>query len=425
MKRARIQLYRNQPFFGYLAQHLTIVKTENLPTMAVDDRGRMYFNPEFVDTLSEEELNGVVAHEVMHKALRGFKRQGNRDNQKWNIAQDLVINYILIHENDFELPDGALLPDEEGTFDFAEGAEEQFDEMPDELADQIRELEPVEDIDDSNFEQVYDKVPVLESPEGGWGHDEHIQTGDGDGSGDSEAGVPDQEVEGVGKDEIPDGRDDVDWEAAVAAAQEHAAGQGKEPGGMEDMLDVTKQEGVDYKRLISQTIASLVPSEYTFRRPHKSSRAVGAYLPDLKVDEGLDVIVAMDTSGSVSDDLLKQFFGEVKNLVDTFENVQLTVIQHDAAVQRVDEYDNASTSDFDTVEIAGRGGTSHIPVFKEIEEEYMVHGPTVFIGLTDGYTTVPDEIPRIDDVIWVINNHTVTKERLKHGQIVRIEDEPA
>lgn len=425
MKRARIQLYRNMPFFGYLVQYLNLIESDRVPTAGITEDTRVFFNPEFIDGLTEEEVKGVLAHEVMHKAMDGFARQGNRDDQKWNVAQDLVINYILVHENGFDLPEEGLIPDSNGDF---KPEESEFE---------------VESIHEKNFEQVYDLIPKSETPEDG-GFDIHIkaeegESGEGEGQGQGaggegdeievsvggdgdEIGQGDQEVEGGGGD--GDSMDDVDWDSVVAQAQEHAAAQGSEPGGLEDLLDVNREGEVDYKRLISQTISSHVPSDYTFTSPSKRSRAVGEYLPSVTEDEGLEVIVALDTSGSVHDELLERFVGEIKNLVDTFENVTLTMIQHDAAVQDVEEYDRARSSEFDQVEIKGRGGTSHVPVFEEIEDEHMNgSGPSIVICLTDGYTTVPDDIPAVDDLIWVLNNHAVQKDRLKHGQIVRIDPE--
>lgn len=431
MKRARIQLYRNMPFFGYLVQYLNLIESDRVPTAGITEDARVFFNPEFIDGLTEEETKGVLAHEVMHKAMDGFARQSNRDDQKWNVAQDLVINYILVHENGFDLPEEGLIPDNNGDFKSEQG------EMS------------IEDIGDKNFEQVYDLIPKSEMPDDG-GFDIHIKVkeGDGDGEGegqqgqggelsdgdeievevsmgdgDDEMGQGDQDVQGAGG-EDGDDFDNVDWESVVAQAQEHAASQGSEPGGLEDLLDVNREGDVDYKRLISQTISSHVPSDYTVMRPSKRSRAVGSYLPSVTTDEGLEVIVTLDTSGSVHDALLERFVGEIKHLVDTFENVTLTVMQHDAAVQQVDEYDRARSSEFDQFEVKGRGGTSHVPVFEEIGDEHMDgSGPTIVICLTDGYTTVPDQIPAIDDLIWVLNNHAVQKDRLKHGQIVRIEAE--
>jgi predicted metal-dependent peptidase len=79
----------------------------SFPTMATDGR-RLAYNPTFVEKLSAEELEGVLAHEVMHCALAHHCRRGDRDAQLWNRAADYAVNPILIG-NGITLPKDALI----------------------------------------------------------------------------------------------------------------------------------------------------------------------------------------------------------------------------------------------------------------------------------------------------------------------------
>ena len=72
------------------------------------DGSRIVYNPAFVDQLKPAELEGTLAHEVMHCALGHQCRRGNRDPGLWNEAADFAINPILI-ANGFTLPAGALI----------------------------------------------------------------------------------------------------------------------------------------------------------------------------------------------------------------------------------------------------------------------------------------------------------------------------
>ena len=87
---------QSQPFFGHLVQHLNLIETEKIPTAGVDERNNLYYNPDFINDLTDEEGKGVMAHEVMHLALECFDRLGERDKNRWNIAQDIIINHILV-----------------------------------------------------------------------------------------------------------------------------------------------------------------------------------------------------------------------------------------------------------------------------------------------------------------------------------------
>ena len=75
------------------------------------DGSRIVYNPAFVDELKPAELEGTLAHEVLHCALGHQCRRGQRDPELWNEAADLAINPILIG-NGFTLPAGALIEPE-------------------------------------------------------------------------------------------------------------------------------------------------------------------------------------------------------------------------------------------------------------------------------------------------------------------------
>ena len=107
LSRGRTQLLLNQPFFGTLCLRLKLVPMPNFPTMATDGR-RLVYNPAFVDKLTPAELEGVLAHEVMHCALAHHCRRGERDAQVWNLAADYAVNPILIG-NGITLPKDALI----------------------------------------------------------------------------------------------------------------------------------------------------------------------------------------------------------------------------------------------------------------------------------------------------------------------------
>ena len=80
--RARTQLLLNQPFFGTLCLRLKLVPDVSLRTMATDGR-RVLYNPEFVDGLTAAELEGVLAHEVLHCALAHQCRRGARKREQF------------------------------------------------------------------------------------------------------------------------------------------------------------------------------------------------------------------------------------------------------------------------------------------------------------------------------------------------------
>ena len=119
--KAKVQLVLNHPFFGVLALHLPTVPVSPVvlaamgapPTAAVDGK-KIYYNPGWVDTLSERQRLGLLAHEVLHPALKHLWRRGNRARHLWLMATDYAVNDIIMRtltpdgKPAFELPPGGL-----------------------------------------------------------------------------------------------------------------------------------------------------------------------------------------------------------------------------------------------------------------------------------------------------------------------------
>ena len=113
MKKARSELLIKHHFFGKLVMHLELVETDQVDTMATDG-SKIYYNKDFVDTLTHQEIVGVQVHEVLHVVFKHHLRRGKRDKHFWNVAGDYVINAVA-KEGGFILPEGALFnPDYAG-----------------------------------------------------------------------------------------------------------------------------------------------------------------------------------------------------------------------------------------------------------------------------------------------------------------------
>src|SRR6516225_9789961 len=105
--KARAALITAHPFFGALALHLQPVRTASHPRLATDGR-HLFYNVEFLDTVSREELKGIIAHEVYHCALKHHTRRNGRDPKEWNQATDFVINPMVLKAG-LKLPTWVLL----------------------------------------------------------------------------------------------------------------------------------------------------------------------------------------------------------------------------------------------------------------------------------------------------------------------------
>src|SRR4051794_22117135 len=107
IQKARTALVLDHPFFGSLLFRLKGVESRSIKTMATDGI-TLYYNPEFVDTLTAATLAGALAHEVLHPALHHHVRRSGREPKRWNVACDYAINPLLVDAG-LNLPEGVLL----------------------------------------------------------------------------------------------------------------------------------------------------------------------------------------------------------------------------------------------------------------------------------------------------------------------------
>lgn len=112
----KLSLRKVAPELARILSKLTInivaPEDPNVQTMAVDNFGNIYINPDFSKELTDDEFFGVFAHEALHIANRTFLRKGVRNHTWWNIATDAVMNWALVRDG-FALPKAGIIPDPE------------------------------------------------------------------------------------------------------------------------------------------------------------------------------------------------------------------------------------------------------------------------------------------------------------------------
>lgn len=390
---ARIRMQKQYPFFSYLAMHLNIQEDKRLESMGVDFKGNLYYNPEFVDSLTSEEMITVMSHEVLHLGLEHLLRQGNRSHRKWNVATDYAVNNILV-ENNLEMPEMSLYDEKYSDM----SAEEIYSKLPgDENGNGPGEC-------DQNCEDCEHNVSdlggsgtgtVCTNPEQLRGFDEHIR-----GSSSTEEAVEKAR----------------EWKDRMNEAAEYARNQGTLPAGIEELVEGLYEEKVNWKTLLRQYIKRMVQFDYSWVRPAKKSESVGVYLPSVR-KQHLDIAAAIDTSGSISQDEFKQFRSEIFAIARSYQNLNITVILHDADVQEVYTIGQKGRSNPEDIKLKGRGGTDHRPVFEYIDKERI--DPAVLICLTDAYSSFPDSCNY--PVLWLIPENSGGYGDIPFGRAIHID----
>ena len=401
--KARIDLLREKPFFAFLVNHLEFIEQKEIETMGVDIKGSLYYNPEFVAKLSKEECKGVLCHEVMHCALEHFKRHRGKDVSLWNVSGDIVINTILTTDG-LQLPKDGIIPHNGEITLFGIKILETEKKCAEEIYDAVYSKLRNKDIKDL---QNYLKNHADNKK----GFDVHIYPapGDGDNKGN-------QKGEGglSGNLKVDKGKD---WNKLMVDACTFARNQGKLPAGMERILGDLLSTELDWRALLYRYISNQIPVDYSWARPSKKSFSTGTYLPSV-TKESLDLVVAIDTSGSISKVELTEFMSEVLGILGSFSNVSLTILDCDAEINSVIKLQRATMDDIASLHMKGGGGTSHIPVYDWLDEN--IPNAKLVICFTDGYTTFPkgSSIP----TLWVVAGCSrLSADKFPFGDVVYLD----
>lgn len=348
MAKARTHLMLRQPFFGSLALRLNLIEDDSIKTMCTDGKSIRY-SPDFVQLHQIEEIEGVIAHEVMHVAMCHHTRMGDRDHRVWNMATDYAINLIVV--------DSGLKIPECGLFDRA--------------------------YEGKASETVYDELlNGGGQPEGdGWNFGDVTQATNDDGSALSES-----EIKAI----------EAEVQVAVLQAHEVAKASGKIPAGIEGMIKDMGKPKVDWRDKLRSFLTGDQPDDYTWKRPNRKFYSTyGIYMPSVDHYGVGNVAVIGDVSGSTHS-ALSQFLAELNRISEDLRPESVTVIGCDSKVQSVQTYYSGEI--IDEMNSTGGGGTDMTPAFEWIDE----HLPDVssIVCLTDLYFYKWPKKPECP-VLWV------------------------
>ena len=349
---ARVGLLLRHPFFGNLATRLKIVDaTDWCATLATDGR-YFYYNNDFVNKLTTKQAEFGFAHEVLHNVFDHMGRRADRDPKLANIAADYAVNQILKDERIGEVPSWIKI--------FQDNKYRGW-----------------------SFEQIYDdiysKAEKISLSELGELLDEHLN---GDGEGDGEG---DNSENGRGRPVLTEAekkaiRDEIK-EAMVAAAQ--SAGAGKVPASIARMIQTLTEPKMDWRQLLRMNIQSILKSNFSFNRPNRKSQHSGAILPGMVNDETVEVSVAIDMSGSISDSQANDFVSEVKGIMDEYKDFKLDLWCFDTRVYNYEQFASDNADDITSYKVKGGGGTDFDANFSFMKDNDII--PKKFIMFTDGY----------------------------------------
>lgn len=378
--KARSELVLDAPFFGTLVLRLNLKNDPKCETAWSDGR-TLGFNARYLQKLSLPQIKGLLAHEVLHLACGHHIRRNGRNAKLWNQACDLAINWILLDA-------GLVLPD--GFLDDPEYREMEVEA----IYSALLEKSDKENKKSAEGEQGESEADGGGAGEGGKTGTENSAAKSGEKQNESEQGKKsratvggggenengDDELGDPGKSgEVRDARG-ADGGLPTPAEQEEIAREAESdliiafqqakslgllPSGVSRLVETKLFPLLDWSELLRRFIEFSAGNDYSWSPPNRRYIHSGLYLPSTRTQDLPQIVVAIDTSGSISRNELDRFATELSAILADFDT-QISVVYCDSAVSGVQEF---SRMDLPLrLEPKGGGGTDYRPVFAWIEE---------------------------------------------------------
>jgi predicted metal-dependent peptidase len=368
-----------EPFYGLFLIGINKTYSEQIPTAGVSKHNigiQLTINPEFYNDLSEDHRYGLIKHELLHIAFGHLLLRDLYSNHKlFNIAADLEINQYILES---KLPTGGLLLSSFPELDLPTkaGTKKYY-----ELLEQAQE-----DGSCPSLDALMNKMD---------GESEycHSTWNEFDNLSEPDKKLLQKQVEHQLKE----------------SAEQTVKKCGSIPGEMSDIISRLlhiEPAKFDWKGYLRRFVgnSSIV---YTKKLRRKYNKRYAAN-PGLKIKFKNHILVGVDTSGSVNNEELKEFFSELTHMHKTGHKI--SVAQCDTSLRTIEEFQ--PKKDW---EIHGRGGTSFQPVIDHYNKKKGVY--TALIYLTDGEAYAPENCPK--NALWVHSSHCSINEELP-GQKIQL-----
>jgi predicted metal-dependent peptidase len=374
---ARVGLLLRASFFGNLATRLKLVNADEWCATAATDGRNFYYNSRFIKMLKPKEVEFLFGHEVLHCVYDHFGRKGERDHQLFNIANDFAVNADLIkHKVGEKITTVPCLYDPK----YDGMSSEEIYEALYEKADKI------------DIGKLLDQMI-----------DEHL---DGEGDSDGE-GSGDSEKPGKGRPKLSDAdrqaiKDEIK-EAMLAAAQT-SDGAGNIPAGVMRLIKDLTEPQMNWRELLRMNLESTIKSDFTWMRASRRGWHMDAIMPGMKNDEMIDIAIAIDTSGSIGEKMLRDFLGEIQGIMDSFPAYKIHMISFDTDAYNPAQYDSDNLDSICEYEPAGGGGTDFDAIYRYLKDEDIT--PRRLVVFTDGYPFGSWGDEEYCDATWILHGTT-------------------
>jgi predicted metal-dependent peptidase len=378
-------LMLKEPYYGFFLIMLNKVWSNRLPTAGVSKNGINYqlaINSEFWDSLSTLHKLGLLKHELLHIAfghLTTFTLF--KDKRLANVAMDMEINQYI--DEDW-LPEGGINIEDyqELNLDYRAGCRYYYDKLK-----QFKEQKKEKGSSGcDNMDKLLDNIENGDIPDHStWEEFEDLP--------EAEKKLIEKQIQRV-----------------LSEAKEQTVKKcGHIPGEIEDVIKIEeitppKFDWRGYLRRFTGTSTKVFTKK---TRRKENIRFSGN--PGLKIKMKQRLLLAIDTSGSVSNDELREFMSEIHHIYKT--GTDITVIQCDTRIKSIEEYKGNKE-----LEVQGRGGTEFDPVLEYFNENIKTYTSMIYFTDGEAYSSVKPK----GKVLWVLSEQSSMNEELP-GKVIKLE----
>lgn len=384
ISQAKAKLLVDYPYFGTLASKLQLVVNDDIE--AFKSNGvKLEYNSDYLQGLELSEMEFVFANGAMHASLAHEQRKNNRSGWLWQMATDYAINDMLV-ENGLDLPERALYRVRfKGMY-----AEEIYAELK---YDMLR--------DDEDLEYEADNAEDVNSESSS------------ESSEDSEVnGLEESSLESNSDQELQEEilQEQLLAEEAISLLESEFK-KGEAPQTIDRFFTLTCQGKIDWRDELKVAIDRFHKDDYVLIPPNKKFLHVGIYLPSC-TSQRFKLVVAVDSSGSVDEDMLNEFLSELNFLMNTIANYQIDLLVCD---DKLHSHKTFYSGDILEADLKGGGATDFRPVFEFVESELEDTKLLLYFSDLDG--VFPQKTPSYE-VKWV----SAKNGEVPFGEVIVLQD---
>lgn len=359
ISRAKAKLLVDYPFFGTLASKLELVQNDDIEAFKSDGT-TLEYNSDFLNESTLGELEFVFANGAMHASMAYDNRKNNRSSWLWQLSSDYAINDLLV-QSGLERPHQAHYSErftdlyaEEIYADLKADILRDPDELPDNDGDDVNEENQSESTNESNSDKT-----------------------------DSQEQIKQEQTL----------NEELFKEFAYSSLEKEQKSSNL-PDTIERFFKIDFLSKYDWRDELRDTIDRFIKDDYVQMPPNKKFLSQGIYLPSL-TSETFNLVIAIDSSGSIDDEHLNEFISEINSLMLSVQKYKIDVLVCDFKIRSHKVFVSGESLE---MKIDGGGATDFRPVFEYIDKN--IFDVKLLLYFSDKEGIFPEEMPSFE-VKWI------------------------